>query len=118
MSLDRNQLRELLALLGDERASLVELIQTFLEDLPAIGAQFGDAAGDHAALARAAHTLRSSAQDFGAVRLAQLCARLEQECRLDRVSDADTQLRDIFSELERVESELRRIAEGGPVGPP
>jgi histidine phosphotransfer protein HptB len=76
-------LRRLLDVIGGDHDDLSELIDDFLSGAPELVAQMSAAAAtaDTQALRRAAHTLKSNAQDFGATRLAALCAALEGACR-------------------------------------
>ena len=79
MGLDHAALNELLQVIGGERAMLVELIESFEQEGPRIMRDMIGAAeaGDLVALRRAAHTMKSSARDFGATHLSELCAALE-----------------------------------------
>lgn len=68
---------------------IVELIDTFLEDLPSQVAQLKDAlaAQDADSFRRAAHTLKSNAATFGAHRLTDLARELET---MGRENNLDT----------------------------
>lgn len=59
---------------------VAELVQAFLEDAPALLRDMSRAAetGDSQVLRRAAHTLKSNANTFGAADLAGLALALEQ----------------------------------------
>ena len=83
MHLDRSALDALVASIGDDPEDLIDLLVTFLEDAPELVALLTRplSDGDGRALLRAAHTLKSGARDFGAVRLAPLCERLERDLR-------------------------------------
>ena len=93
-------LRRLLEVIGGDRADLAELIGDFVGGAPELVAQMraASAAGDTAALTRAAHTLKSNARDFGAVRLAAMCAELEQASREGAVGDAPASIAAIAEE--------------------
>ena len=67
----------------DEPGALDELIDLFVEDLPSRVADIEKAfeSKDVAALKSAAHTLKGSASNLGARRLASQCARLEEVLR-------------------------------------
>ena len=69
-------LRDLLD--GDDEA-LAELAQAMLDEAPERIAQLRD--GDAETVARAAHTMKSNAQTFGAAELAERCRALEAEAR-------------------------------------
>lgn len=79
--LDQDAIRNLLDVIGGDRADLVDLIASFLDEAPQILDSMVAAAkaGDVATLRRAAHTLKSNARDFGAAELARQCASLEAD---------------------------------------
>jgi hypothetical protein len=68
---------------GGDAALFVELLDTFLTDADQYLGELDAAvaAGDHAALQRPAHSLKSNALNVGATRLAELSRSLEQEAR-------------------------------------
>jgi HPt (histidine-containing phosphotransfer) domain-containing protein len=69
--LDPQALESLLAVIGGEKAMLTELIDSFLHEAPKLFAAFHEALqqNDAAKLRMAAHTIKSSAGDFGALTL-------------------------------------------------
>ncbi len=69
MSLDRTALAKLQEVVGGDPADVAELIDSFLDEAPELLAAIGraHAAGDVAALKRAAHSLKSAAREFGAM---------------------------------------------------
>ena len=77
--LDPAAIETLLEVIGGERELLVELIDSFLETAPGLVARLekGVALNNAAEVRAAAHTIKSSSNDFGATRLAELCQRLE-----------------------------------------
>jgi HPt (histidine-containing phosphotransfer) domain-containing protein len=79
--LDRDALRTLQEVIGGERADLIDLMASFLEEAPQIldGMQAAGHAGDVAAVRRAAHSLKSNARDFGAAELSASCGTLESD---------------------------------------
>ena len=86
MSLDRTALAKLQEVVGGDPADVAELIDSFLDEAPDLLAAIGraHAAGDVAALKRAAHSLKSAAREFGAMALADACDRIERRCREGR----------------------------------
>jgi histidine phosphotransfer protein HptB len=82
-TIDAEALKRLLKLIGGDAEDLRELVDEFLETAPELSAEIGRAAEarDCDALRIAAHTLKSNARDFGAMRLSEHCAALEAECR-------------------------------------
>jgi len=113
--LDRAALETLLEVVGGEPALLGELIDSFLEETPPLLNNLRQALGqgDAAELRRAAHTIKSSSNDFGATTLAELCQELETMGKagtLDRaaelVAQAEKEYEQVRVRLEAVRSEL------------
>lgn len=81
--IDQAALDQLQDAIGGERADLDELLRSFLEDGPfqikTITQNIQSGSVDD--LRRAAHSLKASATDFGAMRLAQLAGELEELVR-------------------------------------
>lgn len=79
--LDRAAIRSLQEVVGGDRADLIELVTSFLEEAPQIldGMRIASHSGDAATVRRAAHTLKSNAKDFGASELSLKCASLEAD---------------------------------------
>jgi CheY-like chemotaxis protein/HPt (histidine-containing phosphotransfer) domain-containing protein len=77
--LDPAAMETLLEVIGGERELLVELIDSFLETAPPLLARLehGVVEGNAAEVRAAAHTIKSSSNDFGATLLAELCQVLE-----------------------------------------
>lgn len=88
-TIDHAALRQLLDVIGGDRDDLDELIEDYRSTAPSLAADISEAAetGDFERLRIAAHTLKSNARDFGALRLSSLCEALEKECRAGAVSD-------------------------------
>ena len=88
---------------------LAELIELFFRDarprLQKMEAAL--AAKDFSALAAAAHSLKGSASNLGARRLASLCASLETEAKGQELSETANILLDVKSEFQQVEQTLR-----------
>ncbi|MBN8629521.1 MAG: response regulator [Rhodobacterales bacterium] len=107
--LDPKALAQLLEVIGGDREALKELVRSFLEDGPDLVDRLraAAAAGDADAMRRAAHTLKGSATDFGALGLAALCRDIEALGRAGEVAEAT-----------RVDAVVReyRIAEKGLQG--
>jgi len=64
---------------------------------------------DFEALRRAAHTLKSSSRDFGAVRLSEMCYSLEAKAKAGALEGATELVDQIEAEYEQVEAELEAI---------
>jgi PAS domain S-box-containing protein len=91
---------ESLRKLGD--GFLVEVIDTFLGDLPALVAALraSQAGGEADVLRRTAHTLKSNGQTFGATSFSELCRELEARAK-------NGQLEGTAELVERIERECR-----------
>jgi HPt (histidine-containing phosphotransfer) domain-containing protein len=81
--LDQRALATLLGMIGGDEASLAELIESFLGEAPALldALQASLARGDAEGMRRAAHTLKSSSADFGALELSALFREIETHAR-------------------------------------
>lgn len=99
--LEREALNELRAMTGGDAVLFVELLDTFLTDADQYLGELDAAvaAGDHAALQRPAHSLKSNAMSVGATRLAELSRALEAEARTGSVASADAQVAAVREEL-------------------
>ena len=110
-SIELPALRRLLDVIGGDRDDLSELIDDFLSGAPELVAQMSAAAAaaDTEALRRGAHTLKSNAQDFGALRLAALCAALEGACREGPCLEATDSVAVIAEDVEMARRALRAL---------
>jgi HPt (histidine-containing phosphotransfer) domain-containing protein len=105
--IDRTALLRLLNVVGNDPDELAELVGDYLEDAPDLAGRMVEAAasGDRTAFRIAAHTLKSNARDFGAVRLSDLCAAAET------ASTTDTNLADLSAaadDIARAEQAARK----------
>jgi PAS domain S-box-containing protein len=103
-ALDASALESLRELGGE--AFLAEVIDTFLNDAPALIATLRTSydRGDTEELRRAAHTLKSNGQTFGAGRFAELCRELEERVKGGEVDGA-------VELVERIEREYGALEE-------
>jgi len=87
------------------------LITIYLKSSPALLDELERAmtAGDMEQLWQAAHSLKSSSANLGAVRMARLCEELEIQGRAGRAEQAEQQVQAIRTEYERVDAWLRRM---------
>jgi HPt (histidine-containing phosphotransfer) domain-containing protein len=108
MPIERDALKKLFELIGESPESLAELIDSFLDESPLQLRQMQEAvvSKDRAALGRAAHTLKSSARDFGAGHLSALCEALERTCRDSLPADAAAQVEIIAASYAPAEARL------------
>ena len=87
---------------------LRELVELFLKDAqPRLDKMDAAAAtGDLPALGAAAHTLKGSASNLGARRLASLCAALEKQARAGEAATPAETLAEVKAEFEEVRRRL------------
>jgi len=78
-AVDRDVLDDLERAVGDDRAFLRDVIDTFLDEAPRMVATIreGIATGDVESTSRAAHTLKSNAATLGALGLSAMARELE-----------------------------------------
>jgi CheY-like chemotaxis protein len=101
--------------LGQEAEEiLAELIDTFLTDADRLLDEIRDAvAGRHLRkLERAAHSLKGSSATLGAMRLSELCRKLEDMARADTRVGVQEQVRQIEAEFTRVREALKGMRAG------
>ncbi len=100
-TIDTNCLENLLELIGGEKEALDELISTFLIE----GQEMIDdmrrslSSQDQEVLRRSSHSMKSSAQDFGATKLSELAASLEYNCKNNWPSQAEQQVDTITTQF-------------------
>ena len=87
---------------------LTQIIQIYLSDVPSLLKKLdeGLAAGDASAVQKAAHTLKSSSANLGALQMADLCKTLEAGGREAALEKAPQLLTQIKTEFVRVEQGL------------
>jgi len=111
-AVDTRVLQELQAILGDNSAVLVgELIDCYLEESPKLLQAMSAALSqkDAAALFQAAHILKSSSADQGAMILAELCQELEALGKLGVLAGAAGKVAQVETEYERVKAALLQV---------
>lgn len=105
--LDEATLTELEALLEDDFADLIE---TYLSDArvryDVLAQTIASTVPDD--IRQAAHSFKGSSLNIGAIRLSDLCKRVEDDARNGRTSSARDLLREIESELETVDKLMRQ----------
>jgi len=108
--LDAHAIDSLRELGGD--GFVVEVIDTFLSDAPVLVVTLRTTheQGDQEALRRAAHTLKSNGEIFGARRFSELCRELEAHARsgeLDGTAELLERIEHEYAALERTLAALR-----------
>lgn len=107
--IDERSIEQLSTLIGGDQETLHELIETFLEEGAEIVAEMKSSLDDKNidVLRRGAHSLKSSAQDFGAISLSELSAALESQCKNSWPDNAALQTDDIANAFSASTAELR-----------
>jgi CheY-like chemotaxis protein/HPt (histidine-containing phosphotransfer) domain-containing protein len=110
--LDPQALASLLAVIGGDKTMLAELIDSFLSEAPRLFAGLHEALEqkDAAKLRMSAHTIKSSARDFGALTLNQLCQELEDRGNAGELDDAPQRVAAIETEYRQVQTALAAAA--------
>ena len=111
--IDERSLEQLSTLIGGDQAIFHELIETFLEEGTAIVSDMKGSLNENniETLRRSAHSLKSSAQDFGAISLSELNATLEAQCKNGWPDNAATLTEEISNTFSLSEAELRQYIE-------
>jgi histidine phosphotransfer protein HptB len=109
LTLDKNALQRMFEMIGSDDQVMAELVQSFLDETPLLVDKMLSSSQicDHTALGLAAHTLKSTARDFGAEPLANLCQALETMCQNSYPTDAETQINAIVQLLKLSQIELK-----------
>jgi histidine phosphotransfer protein HptB len=99
---------------GDNGAFLKEIIAIYLEDTPRRLDDLAKslAAGDLVSFARAAHTIKGSSSNVGAMALRATAERLEHTARTEGLGKVGPQVAECQADFARAEAELRRLAAG------
>ena len=110
--IDESALDRLLEVIGGDREDLQNLLDEFQSTTPVTLTKLQDAArtGDLDQLRIDAHSLKSNGRDFGATRLADLCERLERDCRDGEVAEPEARVSAIADDLEAARAALRALS--------
>lgn len=114
--LDREALERLFALERDSGAPLVpKVIALFFKTFPESLFQISSALAqeDGTAIAKQAHSLKSSSGNLGALTLTTLLEQLEMEAKSGEFISAGTTLSQVQTEFALVKTELERLLEPG-----
>jgi HPt (histidine-containing phosphotransfer) domain-containing protein len=109
--LDQIALDNLLEVIGREKSALAELIASFLDEAPKLLIRLKEASesGDPESFRRAAHTMKSSARDFGARNLAELCRDLEDRGMSGRLEGVPELVAGVDGEFQKAEAALQAV---------
>src|SRR5205085_3032147 len=114
-AVDGNVLAALRDLQGAGRPDiLAELLAVYLRDTPPRLAALHEAVAraDAEALRRAAHSLKGSSSQIGAVQIVRLCTDLEHQARIADLTGASETLRRLDKAFDRVHAHLQPLAAG------
>jgi HPt (histidine-containing phosphotransfer) domain-containing protein len=108
-------LNQLVASYGDDPELIAEVAGTFIESAPEMLQSIREAfaSGDAAGVRMAAHTLKSNAATFGAIRLSELSRELEALARSGSLEGTADLLARIEGEYESVRIALETVRERG-----
>ena len=111
LALDKDRIRELQELAGGDSALLEELIDLFLTGAPELLEQMRHAAEDEDSgrLYRAAHTLKGSSGQMGALRMQELCGIIATVAGTGSLVGIAGLLSELSVAFERAVSELRQL---------
>ncbi len=96
---------------GDNDEFLREIAGIFLEDTPLRIAELeqSSAAGDTAKFTRAAHSIKGSSSNLGAVALRNVAEKLEHHARTHGIDGTSSSVAEIKGEFERARIELAKL---------
>ena len=102
---------------GGDEAFLKELIEIFLEETPNLMNQVRQAMAeeDSTTLRRAAHSIKGSASNFGAVAVCTLAARLEEMGKGNDLTGAEPAFADLEKAIEKTFGALSAFTRGEAV---
>ncbi|HEY7025850.1 MAG TPA: Hpt domain-containing protein [Candidatus Limnocylindrales bacterium] len=110
-AVDRESLDELEHSVGDDRAFLRELVETYLDDAPRQIATIrsGIASGDVEATNRAAHTLKSTSASIGALGLSAMARELQTMTAVETTAASDLTEPDVTALVEVIATEYENV---------
>jgi len=113
-TVDPTALDQLLNLVGGDKYNFLKLIDSFLEETPKLleGVRKAVENQDHEHLRRMSHTLKSTCRDFGAIRLSNLGAKLEEISKSDNIRGAPELIEQVDVEYASVYNSLKNIRVG------
>jgi len=110
-AVDRDVLDELERAVGDDRAFLRELVETYLEDAPRqiAALRSGIAAGDVESTNRAAHTLKSTSASIGALGLSAMARELQTMTAPETTAASDLNEPDVTALVDVIATEYETV---------
>jgi HPt (histidine-containing phosphotransfer) domain-containing protein len=112
-AIDKHLIEQLKDLIGGDQKALDELIETFLLEGSGIITDMYSALSsrDIELLRRSAHSLKSSAQDFGAREVSTMSATIETFCRMQWPEDAQSLVDAVARDFAIASLELQNLIE-------
>jgi len=109
--IDISALLRLRDVIGGDAEDVEEFINDFSHIAPELVGKLvsGVEHGDWNAVKISSHTLKSNSRDFGANKLAELCASLEKESAEGEVADAKNKVERISSEMTSAVNTLNNL---------
>lgn len=110
-AIDRDVLDELEQSVGDDRAFLRELVETYLDDAPRqiAALRSGIANGDVELTNRAAHTLKSTSASIGALGLSAMARELQTMTAVETTDAADLSEPEVTALVEVIATEFESV---------
>ena len=120
LALDKDRVRELQELASGDSQLLQELVDLFLSNAPELLQQMRRAAEDEdaTALGKAAHTLRGSSGQMGALRMQELCNTVQALATTGSLVGVESLLAEVSAAFERAVSELKTLVQPQPASQP
>ena len=100
--------------IGGDDADLMEMIESFLEEVPSLAKALlkSVAEGDAVGARRASHSLKSNTHDFGALEVSKAFALIEVSCSNGVLPD-ESEFSSLQTSLEQVCAELQDVLRKG-----
>ena len=107
-TLQQEALQAIRELGGDTQDLLQQIVQLYIDSAPGLLQQLkcGFASDDLAAIRNAAHSLKSSSANLGAIKLSKMCSQLEAAARTGTIGPDTPSAEAIETEYEGVKSAL------------
>jgi HPt (histidine-containing phosphotransfer) domain-containing protein len=114
-TIDPQAIEELRAMNPGDDSFLRELIQIYLDDSPQLITEIENCLeqGDASRLTRAAHSLKGSSANFGAMQLHAASEKIERLGREGALGDVRAQLPELKAEFGRVKAALEALLPAG-----
>jgi HPt (histidine-containing phosphotransfer) domain-containing protein len=110
MPLAPEQLCKMYELIGEDCAALVDIINSFLEETPALVDKLCRAVQSHdlEVAGMAAHGLKSTSHDMGAIAFSSMCREVEVNCRTHSTLPSTPELQELIDESSKVIAALQQ----------